>query len=185
IYPLTSVADQINACDLAVICNVNFARPMLDVARKAGKWIATDVHAVADLDDPYNQDYMRTAQILFISSDSLSDTPEETANQALDRFGNEVVVIGLGSEGALLAMKHGIMEFFPSIYTRPVINTIGAGDALFSCFVHEFCKDQNPLRALRYATVFASFKIGEVGAAEGFLNEEDLEQWVRKSVQKY
>lgn len=184
VYPLQSVNFQINACDLAVICNINFARPMLDVAMKANKWIATDVHAIADLNDPYNQDYMNAAHILFMSNDALSDSPEETAKQALDRFGNEMVIIGLGGEGALLALKDGRIEVFPAVHTRPVINTIGAGDALFSCFVHEFSKDQNPVKALRRATVFASYKIGEVGAADGFLNKEDLDKWVSRIIQE-
>jgi len=183
IYPLAGVIDQISACDLAVICNINFARPMLEAAKKENKWIATDVHAIANLADPYNQDYMNAAQILFISHDFLSDTPEEIAKQALARFGNEMVIIGLGSEGALLALKDGRIEIFPAVYTRPVINTIGAGDALFSCFVHEFGKDQNPIKALRRATVFASYKVGEVGAAEGFLNEKALDEWVSKTIE--
>lgn len=181
-YPLECVIDKISACDLAVICNINFARPMLEAAKKENKWIATDVHAIANLADPYNQDYMNAAQILFISNDSLADKPEETAKQALARFGNEMVIIGLGNKGALLALKDGRTVLFPAVYTRPVINTIGAGDALFSCFVHEFGKDQDPITALQRATVFASYKVGEVGAAEGFLDEEALDVWVNKVI---
>ena len=34
-------------CDLAVLCNINFSRPFLEVAKRRGIPIATDVHAIA------------------------------------------------------------------------------------------------------------------------------------------
>ena len=51
----------------------------------------------------------------------------------------------------------------------PIINTIGAGDALFSSFVHVFSETNDPYLAIQKAVVFASYKIGEPGAAQGFL----------------
>lgn len=176
-YPLKGIADTISKCDLAVICNINFARPMIDLAQKAGKWIATDVHALADINDSYNQDYMQAARVLFISSDSLWDRPNMVAQQLVNRFGNEIVVVGMGREGALLFSGHGISRTFPAVYTRPVVNTIGAGDALFSCFIHEFSHHGDPELALRRATIFASYKIGETGAADGFLSATELDAW--------
>jgi len=62
----------------------------------------------------------------------------------------------------------------PAIRTRQVVNTIGAGDALFSAFIHFYDRSQDPYEALRQAIVFASHKIGEAGAAEGFLDEREL-----------
>ena len=56
-----------------------------------------------------------------------------------------------------------------------VVNTIGAGDALFSAFIHFYNGSQDPYEALRKAIVFASYKIGEAGAAEGFLDQRGLE----------
>ncbi len=48
-----------------------FSRPLLAIAKKAGIWIASDVHALSDLEDDYNRDYMAAAQILFLSDESL------------------------------------------------------------------------------------------------------------------
>ena len=64
------------------------------------------------------------------------------------------------------------------MYTRPVVNTIGAGDALFSAFLDSFLRSHNPYDALQKAMVYASYKIGEKGAAEGFLDQKDLSDWV-------
>jgi ribokinase len=84
-------------------------------------------------------------------------------------------VIGLGTEGALLAVRDDdFMERVPSVQTRPVVNTVGAGDALFSGFLHAYLQTRNPHQALRLATVFASWKIGVSGGAEGFLTAREL-----------
>ena len=56
-YPLGLAEAALGACDLAVICNINFVRPLLQAVRATGKPIATDVHALADLEDAYNQEF--------------------------------------------------------------------------------------------------------------------------------
>jgi ribokinase len=61
-----------------------------------------------------------------------------------------------------------------------VVNSIGAGDALFSAFLHGFTAHQDPYRALRQAVVFASYKIGAISAADGFLTAAELEDWGRR-----
>jgi sugar/nucleoside kinase (ribokinase family) len=55
------------------------------------------------------------------------------------------------------------------------VNTIGAGDALFSAFVHAFQRSGDPYAALEKAVVFASYKIGTAGAADGFLDAAGLD----------
>ena len=173
----------LQACDLAVICNVNFSRPLLEPAREMGKRIATDVHALEDLDDSYNQDYLRMADILFLSDESLPASPEEVAREVIARFDTQVVVIGLGAKGALLALREdGFVGRFEPAQTRPVVNSIGAGDALFSAFIDRYLRADDPLEALQAAMVFASYKIGEKGAASGFLSGEELDAWVEKTV---
>jgi acarbose 7IV-phosphotransferase len=64
----------------------------------------------------------------------------------------------------------------PTVRTRPVVNSIGAGDALFSAFIHYYTKTSDPYLAIRKALVFASYKIGAVSAADGFLDEPGLEK---------
>jgi ribokinase len=180
-YPIKLVEKPIQNCDLAVICNINFARPFLELARDAGKWIATDVHAISDLDDDYNRDYMGHAQILFVSDEKLPDSPERVSRDLMDRYKNEIIVIGLGGKGALMAIrKDDFIGRFEPVYTRPVVNTIGAGDALFSSFLDGFLRTKDPYQALRRAMVFASYKIGEKGAAEEFLSRTELDYWVSK-----
>lgn len=172
---------ELSGCDLAVLCNINFSRPLLEKARGMGKWIATDVHALGNLYDDYNRDFMSVSQILFMSHENLPDPPEVFARRVMERYGNEIVVIGMGADGAVLAIKgENTVRHFPVVYTRPVINTIGAGDALFSGFVHAYAIGRDPVQALRQGMVFASYKIGTTGAAEGFLTADELAAWMCK-----
>lgn len=181
-YPLHLAETALQSCDLAVICNINFARPLLAVARDAGKPIATDVHALADYDDDYNRDYMASATILFLSNDCLPDTPEAAAKYLFRRYQPEIVVIGLGAHGALLAVqKDNFIGRFPAVRTRELVNTIGAGDALFSAFLDRYLRFRDPYAALQAALVFSSYKIGEKGAGEGFLSSDELDVWISKT----
>jgi ribokinase len=180
-YPPERFEQAAADCEWLALCNINYSRPMLAWALKAGKAVATDVHTISDLDDPYNCDFMRAARVLFMSDERLPAAPQEWARRIWDRFGAEIVVIGLGAQGALLALRreHSI-EHFPAVTTRPVVNSIGAGDALFSAFLHAYAQSGDPRLSLRKAMVFASYKIGVVSAADGFLDGPGLETWFKK-----
>ena len=180
-YPAGLFSAALAECDLAVLCNINYNRPFLAQVQQIGKPIATDVHTIADLDDHYNHDFMVAARILFMSNEKLPCTPEEWARRIFNRFGVEIVAIGLGSEGVLLGVRgDNFLERVTAVATRPVVNTIGAGDALFSAFVHFYHQSGDPYDAIQRAVVFASYKIGETGAAMGFLTAVELEAWLEK-----
>jgi len=180
-YPLELFQPALQVCDVALICNINFARPFLQQALAAGKPVATDVHTISSLDDTYNRDYMAAASVLFMSDERLPVAPEEWVRQVIERYKTEVVVIGLGSRGALLAVRDaGTLERIPTVHTRKVINTIGAGDALFSAFCHSYFTDHDPQVAIRKAMVFSSYKIGARSAADGFLDVASLEALYRQ-----
>ncbi len=176
-YP-TQLFDQIlPQSSLAVLCNINYNRPFLARAQKAGIPVATDVHTIADIADAYNQDFMGAAHILFMSDERLPCRPEKFVQRLQTRFGTAVIVIGLGGKGALLAVKKdNFVKRFAAVSTRPIVSTIGAGDALFSAFVHIYQQTGDPYQAIRKAIIFASYKIGTSGAAEGFMNSNQLDE---------
>jgi acarbose 7IV-phosphotransferase len=164
-----------DGCSLLALCNINFSRSLLPKAKASGRLIATDVHAISSLDDDYNRDFMVAANILFMSDDLLPDPPEEWARKVVSRFGNEIVVIGLGGAGALLSVKRDhFLERVPAHPAPKTTNTIGAGDALFSAFVHFYASSRDPYAAIQKATIFAAHKIAETGAADGFLTEDEV-----------
>jgi ribokinase len=173
-YPRETLLGLLDGVELAVLTNINFTRPYLDMVRERGIPIATDVHAISSLDDDYNRDYMAAADILFMSHERLPAPPGEWIRQVQARFDPAVTVIGIGAEGALLATREGGVQHVPVVTTRPVVSTVGAGDALFSAFVSRYVAHGDAHRALQQAVVFASWKIGAAGGADGFLDAEAL-----------
>lgn len=163
-------------CDMVCLCNINFSRRLLSLSKELGKIIATDVHVLEDIYDTYNADFMRYADILFLSNERIDGAEEDFVRKIAAEYDNQIIVVGLGAEGALLYVKEDqFMGRFPAVFTRNVVNTIGAGDALYAAFVHFYNQQETPYDALRKAIVFASYKIGEKGAAQGFLTEQELE----------
>ena len=180
-YPPDVFQPALASCEVALVCNINFSRPFLQQAVAAVKPVATDVHTISSLDDAYNRDYMAAANVLFMSDERLPVAPEDWARQVIDRYNNEVVVIGMGSRGATLALRDaGTVERIPTVHTRKVVNTIGAGDALFSAFCHSYFATGDPQVAIRQAMVFSSYKIGARSAADGFLDASSLEALYRQ-----
>lgn len=185
VYPPQQAEQALTVCDAAVLCNINFSRPLLVKARRMGKPVASDVHAISDLDDDYNRDFMQFADILFMSHERLPLPPEEWLRAVLAKYPARIVVIGLGENGCLLGEHdRNEAEHIPAVNTRPVQNTIGAGDALFSAFLHAFFRGDSARVALEKAVVFASYKIGAVSAADGFLDAAGLEDLYRQVHQR-
>ncbi len=167
--------------DLVVACNINFNRPLLKLAMSAGKKIATDVHVLSNPYDDYNRDFLSAADILFLSDEGVGDDYLPMIRELAKVYNNEIIVMGRGSKGAALYIRghNGVLEL-PAVQVGPVVNTVGAGDALFSGFIHFYAKGLEPADALIRAELFASAKIGTSGGAEGFLSEEALEGLYRE-----
>lgn len=164
--------------DLVVIQNSNFCRSFLEVAKKENKTIAANVHALLDSDDKYNKDFMKQADILFLSDNNLEQKPYDFIMEVQKKYQNEIIVLGCGAQGAMLFVKKdNFIGQFPAVKTREIVNVLGAGDALFSAFLHFYHKTGNPYHAIKYAILFSSYKIGTAGSANGFMTEEKLEQY--------
>lgn len=179
-YPADAFDRALQGCQIAVLCNINFNRALLSRVRDIP--IATDVHAISLLEDEYNKDFMTRAQIVFQSHEHLPASPQEWVSRMFNRYGTEIVVVGLGADGVQLGVKSDhFNERIPAVSTREVINTVGAGDALFSAFIHAYAQGDDPYKAIRKAQLFASYKIGATGgAADGFLDHATLEALARE-----
>lgn len=180
-YPMEDAEKAIQSADLVVACNCNFNRPLLKMAKDMGKTIATDVHVLSDLNDDYNRDFMQYADIVFMSDEILvsdNKNPRDFLKAMHKMYAPEVIVLGRGREGALMYQgeKDEFVEL-PAVKTNEVVNTVGAGDALFSAFVHFYAKGMEVSECLKRAQIFASLKIAYNGASLGFASEEEIERW--------
>ena len=161
--------------DVVVACNINFNRELLHMARKLGKLVATDVHVLSDVEDGYNREFMENANILFLSDEGLPCGPQEFVAALAGRYGSDIIVLGRGDKGASLYVKaENAYHELPCVQTECVVNTVGAGDARFSGFLHFYTEGFDPVMALWYAQIFASAKISAQGGAQGFLSEAEV-----------
>ncbi|MHB9294252.1 putative acarbose 7IV-phosphotransferase [Hollandina sp. SP2] len=173
-YPVNKIDEIIKDIDMAVLCNINFSRDMLKTVKSYGKIIATDVHVVNNINDEYNKDFMKYADILFLSNENIIGREEWFMEEIIGTYNSKIIVTGLGENGVLIYVKGNKIKHYSAVRTREVINTIGAGDALFSAFIYFYNKSKDPYYSIEKAIIFASYKIGEKGAAEGFLTEDEL-----------
>lgn len=169
----------LNGIDLVVACNINFNRPLLSLAKQAGKIIATDVHVLSDIHDEYNREFMEHADILFLSDEAVVDGYREFMMQLADTYPCRIIVMGRGAKGAAIYLREtGKITELPAVTVGAVVNTVGAGDALFSAFLHFYARGFAPVDALQRAQVFAAHKITVSGASKGFVTEQVIEDWI-------
>lgn len=177
-----SMKEKLQDMDIAVLCNINFNREIIKSARSYGIPIATYVHVLSDINDEYNKDFMENSDILFLSDERLPGEPEGFAEKLYGRYNNKIIVIGMGAKGALLyeGEKDNI-TIIPAYTPEKIVNTVGAGDALFSSFLHFYINGLSAVESLRRAVIFAGIKIGFNGAATGFTDETIIEKIINKS----
>ena len=78
---------------------------------------------------------MAEAHILFMSHENLLLPPEEWARAALARFRSDIVVIGLGAEGCLLAVRRdGYIGRIPAVSTGRWSIPLGRATRYFRLF---------------------------------------------------
>lgn len=170
----------IRESDIIVACNTNFNRAFIKKAKELGKTIATDVHVLSNTEDSYNNEFMEYADILFFSDEQLPCNPEIFLDKMKDTYSSRIFVIGMGEKGAMLYERSKNQKYYlQAVRAEKVVNTVGAGDALFSSFLHYYGKGYEPVHALERAQIFAAKKIEYNGASIGFCEEGQIEEIYR------
>ena len=174
-YPVDIAKRLLTEVDLVVLTNTEFARPLIALAKENGISIAIDVQSIGPVADDRNQEFINSAQVLFMSNEAIATPAETWLTQLLLRHPAEIIVMGMGGDGCAIAQRSTQdVIHVPAAKNLPVVNTVGAGDALFAAFLHFFHKGDDPIRAIRLANYFAARKIGHSGGAQGFLTETEL-----------
>jgi len=174
-YPTENINKIINDIDIAVLCNINFSREMLKIMKNHGKIIAADVHVLDKINDEYNRDFIYYSDILFLSNEKIKRNEHGFLTELIKAYKNKIIVLSMGENGLLIfTRENNQIKHYPAVKTRDVVNTIGAGDALFSAFIYFYNKTKNAHYSIEKAIIFASYKIGESGGAKGFLSEAEL-----------
>ncbi|MFU8792774.1 MAG: carbohydrate kinase family protein [Acholeplasmataceae bacterium] len=173
--------DDLSEVDMVILGNINFSRNLIKASKKALKLIAVDVHTLHDYDDPYNKEFLMSADIVFFSHESLNEEPEVFMKRLIKTYDINVLVCTQGEKGLLYYTKQTEMiRHLDAIKVPKMKSTVGAGDALFASFLYFFLKGHPVEQALRHATYFASYKLQFSGGSIGFLSERDLITWMKE-----
>jgi hypothetical protein len=87
------------------------------------------------------------------SAENRQRAQKDFVSSIWERSVARIAVVGMGAAGALLGVRGSEVCQVPAVQVRQVVNTVGAGDALFSCFLHFYLDGDEPILALRKATV--------------------------------
>ena len=178
VYDMSMVAPIADSCDMMVLANANFCRPFAKIASQLGKPIAVNIRTYNREKEIYNTDFLEPAKVLYFSDDNLGEDPYEFIDRMSETYGTEIIILGQGSEGLILFDKsQNLRVHYKTVKTNEVVNTIGAGNALFACFLHYYMETGDSVNAIKNALLFASYKIGYMGTSNGFMTTDQLEQW--------
>ena len=114
------------------------------MAKRCGIPIACDLQDCVDIHDPYRQDFIQAADMLFFSAVNHS-TPQPLMEAILGRYPDKILIAGMGAKGCALGSSEGIRYFLPADMDAVVIDTNGAGDGLAVGFLSSFYLEQMPL----------------------------------------
>jgi ribokinase len=151
-----------------------------------------DVHVSIDLESQIAQMGWQKLNKMLLSADILipnkegaksitnTNTPEEAA-KVLIKKGIKVVIITLGSKGALITSNE-LQKRIPTYSVNNVVDTTGAGDAFNGAFSYAYwIKGWDLEKSCKYANGAASIKIQKLGARTGMPNEKTLLNFLREN----
>ncbi|SDC91485.1 carbohydrate kinase family protein [Actinokineospora iranica] len=161
-YPAEVFAALVgDGCDLAVLTNIGFTRPLIRVAAERGIPFVTDLHVVDAEDSAHNREWMAAAHVLVCSHEALPHGPVAWIEAMWSRYGADLVVVGRGADGALLGVRTGSQVWHVAAGTpRGVRYVSGAGDTLVGSLAHHYAESGDPVSALRHAVLTAGWAIG-------------------------
>lgn len=169
-------------CDVVVLTNIGFTRPLLPVALARGIPIASDLHLVDRADRPYDHDWMVCAETLACSHERLPFSPEDWVRAMWRRYGTELVLVGCGAGGAVVGVRATRRIWHvDAVAPRGVRYTSGAGDSLLGSFVHHRLALDDAVAAARHAVLTAGWKVGGTPDDDAGVPADQVHRLVRSA----
>ncbi|MCR5177998.1 MAG: carbohydrate kinase family protein [Lachnospiraceae bacterium] len=179
VYDKTVIDKLVPQSDFVVLANANFCRPILEEAIRHNKKIAVNIRNFSERTEVYSSDFLKAASVLYFSDDDIGDAdPFEFVAGMGEKYGTDVIIMGQGGKGLVLYdRKLHLNAHYNTVNINEVVNAVGAGNALYSCFLHYYAMDGDSVNAIKMALLFASYKVGYMGTSMGFMTTEQLDQW--------
>lgn len=103
----------------------------------------------------------------------------------IESLGPKISIITDGHLGAHMKYEktYFSMPIYPDI--APPLERTGAGDAFFSTFVSFLVKGYDPAYAIKRAPINSMNVVQHIGAQEGLLSEQEIEEYLKKAPENY
>jgi len=166
-----------------IFSRANFCKEYMTYAFQMRKEIVCDLQLSSSLTE-VNLFFVQNSTILFFSGES-NDDYEKFMDEILNFPHIKIVICGLGGHGVTYKTQgNSELITLPAIEQKKIVNTVGAGDSVVSCFTYMISKGYDYHTALKYAMHFAGHKIQYKTASEGFLSFIELEDRVKEDLGK-
>ncbi|HNS66936.1 MAG TPA: carbohydrate kinase family protein, partial [Mesotoga infera] len=126
---LLAIGEYLAGTGLVHINLVNWTRYLLPLFKEDNTVVSVDIQDVVSADDPYRQDYIKAADVLFFSAVNFPD-PAPLIERFMEIRSDRIVICGMGKRGCALGTEKGISYYRAVELEEPVIDTNGAGDSL-------------------------------------------------------
>jgi sugar/nucleoside kinase (ribokinase family) len=134
---LRAIGKYLAGTGLVHINIVNWTRYLLPLFKKENTLVSVDIQDVVSADDPYRQDYIKAADVLFFSAVNFPD-PAPLIERFMEIRSDRIVICGMGKRGCALGTEKGISYYRAVELEEPVIDTNGAGDSLAVGFLSSY-----------------------------------------------
>ncbi len=106
-------------------------------------------------------------------------------SKGIQALGPKTIVISDGPNGAYLYMNGELWHnpIYPDI--APPLERTGAGDAFSATFTAALALGKSPLEAFSWGPINSMSVVQKVGAQEGLLNREKLEEYLKTAPESY
>jgi len=108
-----------------------------------------------------------------------------TLSKGIQALGPKIVVISDGPNGAYLYLNGELWHnpIYPDI--APPVERTGAGDAFSATFTAALALGKSPLEAFAWGPINSMSVVQYIGAREGLLNREKLEEYLKVAPENY
>ncbi len=177
-YDMSLAEPLLKDCDMVVLSNTNFCRPFIPLAKEMGKKLAVKIHCFMREKEIFNEDYLQNADILYFNDNTIDEEPYGFIKEMAEKYDPEIIIFGQGGQGLIIYDKQKeVTVHYDAVKSVQIVNTAGAGNALFACFLHYYIKNGDSKNAIHKALLFAANKIGYMGTSNGFMTEQQLDAW--------
>jgi acarbose 7IV-phosphotransferase len=170
---LKLIEDVIQKSNLIVLNIIAYCKKFIPLLSQYSKPVWTDLHDYTD-GNVYHQPFIDAADIIFLSSDNLSNYKQTMQN--LINKGKEMVVCTHGKNGASLVTMNGMWIDEPALTDFVITDTNGAGDNFFAGFLYAYLKGKPLKECMKYGTLAAAYCITSSQLVSEKLTSAFLEQ---------